>query len=132
LKRVLIQSGVIPVLNDRLVLITARKSDRWIIPKGYVEHGLSPVDSAAKEAYEEAGLIGRVRQEHIGEYRYRKFGKLFSVKVFPFLIETMLDEWEEMHLRKRMLVTPPEAFSMLSHDELKSIVSRYFGMGDGQ
>ena len=54
------QSGVIPVLDNRLVLITSRKSERWIIPKGYVEKGLSPSESAAKEAYEEAGLIGVV------------------------------------------------------------------------
>lgn len=117
------------MFEDRLVLITARRSDRWIIPKGYVERGLSPADSAAKEAYEEAGLIGCVRHDHIGEYRYRKFGKQFSVTVFPFFIETMLDEWEEMHLRQRRVVTPLEAFDMLSHDELKSIVSGYFGIG---
>lgn len=128
LKRLFKQSGVIPVLEDRLVLITARKSDRWIIPKGYVEKGLSPADSAAKEAYEEAGLIGRVRYKEIGEYRYRKFGKQFSVKVFPFFIENMLDEWEEMHLRERRVVSPGEAFEMLYHDELKAIISGFFGI----
>jgi len=117
------------VLEDRLVLITARKSDRWIIPKGYVERGLSPADSAAKEAYEEAGLIGSVGQKHIGQYRYRKFGKQFSVKVFPFFIETMLEEWEEMHLRRRRVVTPQEAFEMLCHDELKAVLSGFFGLG---
>lgn len=128
LKRLFKQSGVIPVLEDRLVLITARKSDRWIIPKGYVEKGLSPADSAAKEAYEEAGLVGRVRYKEIGEYRYRKFGKQFSVKVFPFFIENMLDEWEEMHLRERRVVSPGEAFEMLYHDELKAIISGFFGI----
>ncbi len=128
LKRLFKQSGVIPVLEDRLVLITARKSDRWIIPKGYVEKGLSPADSAAKEAFEEAGLVGRVRYKEIGEYRYLKFGKQFSVKVFPFFIENMLDEWEEMHLRERRVVSPGEAFDMLYHDELKAIISGFFGI----
>ncbi len=128
LKRLFKQSGVVPVFEDRMVLITARRSDRWIIPKGYVEKGLSPADSAAKEAYEEAGLVGRVRYKEIGEYRYRKFGKQFSVKVFPFFIETMLDEWDEMHLRQRRVVSPGEAFDMLYHDELKAIVSGFFGI----
>ncbi|WP_292002008.1 NUDIX hydrolase [Chlorobium sp.] len=122
------QSGVLPLIEDRLVLITARKSDRWIIPKGYVERGLTAADSAAKEAYEEAGLIGAVRHKHVGEYRYSKFGRQFSVKVFPFYIERMLDEWDEMHLRQRRLVTPEEAFEMLYHDELKSIISGFFGV----
>ena len=125
-KGVFMQSGVIPVLDDRLVLITSRKSDRWIIPKGYVEKGLSPAESAAKEAYEEAGLIGVVHHQEAGNYRYRKFGKLFSVQVYPLFIETMLDEWDEMHDRQRKLVTPSEAFEMLRHAELKQIVADFF------
>ncbi len=125
-KGVFKQSGVIPILNDRLVLITSRKSEQWIIPKGYVEKGLSPADSAAKEAYEEAGLIGVVHHKEAGNYRYRKFGKLFSVKVYPLFIETMLDEWDEMHVRSRKLVTPAEAVEMVGHVELRQIIADFF------
>ncbi len=125
-KGVFKQSGVIPILDDRLVLITSRKSEQWIIPKGYVEKGLSPADSAAKEAYEEAGLIGVVHHQEAGNYRYRKFGKLFSVKVYPLFIETMLDEWDEMHLRSRKLVTPAEAVEMVGHVELRQIIADFF------
>jgi len=126
LKGVFRQSGVIPVLDDRLVLITSRKSDRWIIPKGYVEKGLSPADSAAKEAYEEAGLIGVVHYKKAGQFRYQKFGKHFSVQVYPLFIETMLDEWDEMHDRRRKLVTPAEAVEMVYHEELRQIITNYF------
>jgi len=125
-KGVFKQSGVIPILDNRLVLITSRKSERWIIPKGYVEKGLSPADSAAKEAYEEAGLIGVVHQQEAGQYRYRKFGKYFSVTVYPLFIETMLDEWDEMHDRRRTLVTPAEAIEMVCHEELRRIITDYF------
>ncbi len=120
------QSGVIPVLDDRLVLITARKSDRWIIPKGYVEKGLSPAESAAKEAFEEAGLIGAVHDEAAGNYQYSKLGKLFSVQVYPLFVETMLDEWEEMHLRQRRLVTPAEALDMVCHQDIRRIIAGFF------
>ena len=126
LKGVFRQSGVIPVLDDRLVLITSRKSERWIIPKGYVEKGLSPADSAAKEAYEEAGLIGEVHYKKAGQFRYSKFGKHFSVQVYPLFIETMLDEWDEMHDRRRKLVTPAEAVEMVYHEELRQIITNYF------
>ena len=125
-KGVFKQSAVIPVLDNRLVLITSRKSVRWIIPKGYVEKGLSPADSAAKEAFEEAGLIGVVHHRLAGEYRYRKFGKSFSVQVYPLFIETMLDEWDEMHVRRRKLVTPAEAIEMVYHRELRQIISDFF------
>ena len=120
------QSGVIPILDEKLVLITAKKSDRWIIPKGHVQKGLSPADSAAKEAYEEAGLIGAVHQKEAGHFIYRKFGKLFSVQVYPLFIETMLDEWDEMHDRQRKLVTPAEAVEMICHEELRRIISDFF------
>ncbi|NMW20705.1 MAG: NUDIX hydrolase [Chlorobiaceae bacterium] len=125
-KGVFKQSAVIPVLDNRLVLITSRKSERWIIPKGYVEKGLSPAESAAKEAYEEAGLIGTVHHREAGKYRYRKFGKSFSVQVYPLFIETMLDEWDEMHDRQRKLVTPAEAIEMVCHRDLRRIISDYF------
>ena len=126
IKGVLRQSGVIPVLDNRLVLITSRKSERWIIPKGYIEKGLSPADSAAKEAYEEAGLIGVVHHQAAGNYQYRKFGKLYSVQVYPLFIETMLDEWEEMHVRSRRLVTPAQALEMIAHGELRQIIADFF------
>jgi 8-oxo-dGTP pyrophosphatase MutT (NUDIX family) len=125
-KGVFKQSGVIPVLDNRLVLITSRKKERWIIPKGYVEKGLSPAESAAKEAYEEAGLIGVVHHKEAGKYRYRKFGKSFSVLVYPLFIETMLDEWDEMHDRRRKLVTPAEAIEMVCHAELRQIIGDFF------
>ncbi|RTY36314.1 NUDIX hydrolase [Chlorobium phaeovibrioides] len=129
-KKLFRQSGVIPVLDESVVLITARRSDRWIIPKGYVAKGLSAPDSAAKEALEEAGLLGRVGAEPAGEYRYRKFGKHFSVEVYPLYIETMLEEWDEMHQRRRRIVSPGEALDMIVHDNLKSIVAGFFNMLD--
>jgi len=125
-KGVLRQSGVIPLLKNKVVLITSRKSERWIIPKGYLEKGLSAPDSAAKEAYEEAGLIGTVDHEEVGQYRYRKFGKLFAVELYPLFVETMLDEWDEMHLRRRTLVTPEEALAMISQPELRQVLAAFF------
>ncbi len=115
-------------MDNRLVLITSRKTNRWTIPKGYVEKGLSAAESAAKEAYEEAGLIGVVHHEEAGAYRYSKFGKLFSVQVFPLYIETLLDDWDEMHVRQRKIVSPLEAFDLLYHDQLKDVIAGYFGI----
>jgi len=127
-RRLYRQSGVIPVFDGRIVLITTKKSERWIIPKGYVEEGLSPAESAAKEALEEAGLIGVVHPQQAGQSGYSKFGKQFSVEVYPLYIDTILDEWDEMHLRQRKLVTPVEAVEMVWHDELRRIISDFFAV----
>ena len=45
--------------------------ERWTFPKGGCESGEALAQAAAREAVEEAGAIGRVRPEPIGEYRYR-------------------------------------------------------------
>ena len=71
------QSGVIPykIENNELkvLLITSRKGKKWKIPKGIVEPALSPSDSAAKEAFEEAGILGKVDKAEIGSYKYFKW-----------------------------------------------------------
>jgi len=120
------QSGVLPIAGDMVVLITARNSGRWIIPKGYIEKGMTPAESAAKEAWEEAGIIGSVRHEKIGAYSYRRPSGIFSVKVYPLEVESVLDHWEEMHVRQRRLVTPSEAIEMICHKELRNLVTDYF------
>ena len=38
----------------------------------------------------------------------------------------MLDEWDEMHDRRRELVTPAEAVQMVYHEELRQIITNYF------
>jgi len=42
----------------------------------------------------------------------------------------MLDEWDEMHQRRRRIVSPGEALDMIVHDNLKSIVAGFFDMLD--
>ncbi|TCD47331.1 NUDIX hydrolase [Chlorobium sp. N1] len=123
------QSGVIPIFEDRVVLVTSRKTRRWIFPKGYVGKGLSPVESAAREALEEAGLVGSIDGAAAGSYRYRKQGRSYSVQIFPFFVESMLEEWDEMGQRQRVVVPPLEAIDMLVHDDLRAIVSTYFNIG---
>lgn len=125
-EKISVQSGVLPIVGDMVVLITARSSGRWIIPKGYVEKGMSPAESAAKEAREEAGVTGKVMPVEIGRYSYRRPSGLYSVRVYPLQVELLLDRWDEMHVRQRRLVTPSEAVEMIVHKELSALVNHYF------
>jgi 8-oxo-dGTP pyrophosphatase MutT (NUDIX family) len=56
--------------NPHLYLITSRGSGRWIIPKGNPIRGLPPHEVAAREALEEAGLVGHIRRGCIGTFRF--------------------------------------------------------------
>jgi 8-oxo-dGTP pyrophosphatase MutT (NUDIX family) len=53
-------------------LLVQTRGGRWIFPKGGVESGLSHAQSAALEAFEEAGVHGRMEQIPFARYFRRK------------------------------------------------------------
>ncbi len=125
-EKLVLQSGVLPLTGGGIMLITARRSGRWIIPKGHIEKGMTPAESAAKEAWEEAGVSGTVGAEPVGTYRYRRSGGLYSVEVYPLEVQEILEEWKERRFRRRIVVSPAEAAGMLFHDELRALVAGFF------
>ncbi len=126
------QSGVLAYLDEgegkRIALVTSTKKSRWVIPKGIVENGMDPADSAAKEAFEEAGVVGKVGREAAGTYSYEKWGGTCVVEVFPLRIEDALDAWPESSVRDRRFVLPEEACRLLREPALKAIIRRMFDL----
>ncbi|MBF0180994.1 MAG: NUDIX hydrolase [Magnetococcales bacterium] len=121
------QSAVIPVRGSgqelRILLITSRSGKRWVIPKGIIEPDLSPAESAAKEAMEEAGIAGEVRPEPIGRYQYDKWGGTCEARVFVMRVDEVREQWLES-FRKRGWFTLEEALRRVQEDDLKKIMRR--------
>lgn len=120
------QSGALPycVVDGRatFLLITSRHTGRWIFPKGAVGGGLTPWDSAAREALEEGGVTGEISNTPIGSYRASSSGsELIDVDLFPLRVVTQLDDWQEMDQRLRHWALLPEARRLLADPAL----SRY-------
>src|SRR5260221_5941699 len=72
-----VQYAALPYrLNGRsrteVMLVTSRETQRWIIPKGWPQRGRAPYDSAAREAFEEAGVVGAVGRRSVGSFPYEK------------------------------------------------------------
>jgi len=87
------------------MLITSRETRRWVIPKGWPMRGKRPRQAAAQEAYEEAGLIGRiVGKRSIGVYHYEKRLPteqfLCEVHVFLLRVKQQLEEFPEKGQRE--------------------------------
>jgi 8-oxo-dGTP pyrophosphatase MutT (NUDIX family) len=57
------------------LLVQTRKG-RWIFPKGGAEPGLTHAQAAALEAFEEAGVHGRMEETPFAHYVQRKRGKM--------------------------------------------------------
>ena len=119
------QSAVIPYRRRRgaveLLLITSRKRKRWVLPKGIREPHLSPADSAAREAFEEAGVEGPVSADPVGRYEYRKWGGTCRVEVFTMRVESVLDRWPEQ-FRERRWMAPEEAAEQVEEAELARLL----------
>ena len=124
------QSGVIPyrVNNDKIeiLLITTRDRQNWVIPKGGIANGMSPPDSAAKEAWEEAGVIGQVNFQKIGTYKYRKRGKIYQVQMYLMPVEMVFEEYPEAGKRQRQWLDVTKAIRLVKKPSLKRIILRGF------
>ena len=120
------QSGVIPyrIINGQIevMLITSSASKRWVIPKGLIEPNMTPEDSAAKEAWEEAGVLGQVFPNLMGIYEYYKSGCTWQVDVFLLQVKTVMENWPEAYKRKRQWVSIPKAIKRVDEPDLKLIL----------
>lgn len=81
------------------LLIRSKKAKKWILPKGIQEPGRSAQEMAVIEAREEAGVEGRISDEPITSYEYKKWGNTCTVQVFSLLVTNVLpeEEWEERY-----------------------------------
>lgn len=112
----------------RICLITSRETKRWVIPKGWPKAGLLPHELAAREAVEEAGLIGDIELDPIGSYSYVKRLRLFSsvtclVTVFPLLVHTQRVHWREERERTLAWMSPAEAAQNVNEPDLSRLLT---------
>ena len=110
-----------------VLLVTSRDTGRWLLPKGWAEKKLTGGELAAKEAYEEAGIEGRVVGPSVGSYTYEKNlprGKSMEclVEVFPMQVTRLLDKWPEAKQRRREWFTLPQAALQVEEGELVQLL----------
>jgi 8-oxo-dGTP pyrophosphatase MutT (NUDIX family) len=93
--------------------VTTRQTRRWIIPKGWPIKSLRPPKSAAREAFEEAGVRGKIGAKSVGLFKYNKLldehGIEVSceVKFFPLLVKRQSESWPELEQRLNKGETGP-------------------------
>jgi uncharacterized protein len=118
----------------QILLVTSRESKRWVIPKGNFGNNMAPHAAAAREAEEEAGVLGAVCPTPLGSYRYRKrkgsgASLMADVDVFPLAVSRELREWKEKDERKRRWFSLNEAAEAVEEPDLRDLI-RSFGRSE--
>ena len=119
-----------PAGHIEVLLVTSRRNRRWIIPKGKVARGMLPHRSAAKEALEEAGVVGVIENVPVAEYVQTKLaldGKLEAIRVraFPLAVTSELQRWREDHQRERRWLPLNEAIRCVDDPAIRTVLKRF-------
>ena len=119
------------VVDDKLqvLLITSRRTGRWILPKGWPMPEVTPAEAAMREAWEEAGVKGRTRGDCLGIYSYikRDRGERLPcvVAVFAVKVQSLRRDFPEAGQRNRKWFSQKKAARLLEEPELRRLVLEF-------
>ena len=113
-----------------VLLITSRETRRWVIPKGWPIRGSKSAHSAAQEAFEEAGVLGKVGKRPLGAFSYDKrlkSGRLQHVRVAVFGLQVVreMDNYPELGQREKLWLSAAEAARQVDEPELMVLLATF-------
>jgi len=116
-----------------VLLVSSRETRRWVIPKGWQMKGKADPAAAAQEAYEEAGLDGRVAAKPFGDYPYLKrlksgAARAVTVDVYPLEVTGEHATWPEKGQRTLKWMPPIEAAMAVQEPQLRDLIVRFAGV----
>jgi phosphohistidine phosphatase len=103
-------------------LITSLRKGNWAFPKGIIDPGDTPAETALKEAREEAGLLGQIEGKPLGEYTYGKWGTTLVVTAFLLHVSRTEQRWLEADLRQRRWCSVEQARQCIVRKELHELL----------
>ena len=116
------QAAVIASYRGRICLITSSSGKHWLLPKGHLEPGSNLRETALQEAWEEAGLVGKLAREAVGQYRFERLGREYNVVVFWMKVTKVRRDWPERKRRCRRWLRPKKALTRIDHAPMRTIV----------
>lgn len=114
----------------RILLITSRRTKRWILPKGWPENNMTPGESAANEAFEEAGVTGKLKERPLGVYCYEKIvedGESCPciVTIYALKVKNILEDYSEKSERQRKWFSRKAAAKQVLEPDLARLLKSF-------
>ena len=132
-----LQYGALPFrrradTGTEVMLVTSLRTRRWIIPKGWPIKQETPHAASAREALEEAGVVGEVGTRPIGSYTYQKQLKQgafvaceVEVHVFPLEVKRQQRTWPEKSKRQVQWFSSADAAAAVQEPALSEIIRTF-------
>jgi len=115
----------------QVLLVTTRGRGQWIVPKGWPLGDYPDCESARREAFEEAGVTGRIETYSLGSFEYWKGeGKkraFFEAHAFALHVDEVLTDWPERKARTRCWFTVQNAANLVRPDLSALIFEAAYG-----
>lgn len=114
--------GIVYRVSDGVkVLLVGPKKDKpneWVLPKGHIENGESPEQTAVREVREETGVNARILCP-LKTVEFKANAK--SVRVAFYLME-LTSETEPVEKRRRSWFSIDDAVSHATHSDIKMLL----------
>ena len=107
-----------------IVLITGRDSNTWIILKGNPEKRMSSREVARLEAYEEAGVMGKVKRFATSTKCRPTSGSQLDLTIHPLLVDHILTRWPEHKERRRLILPVDRALKRITSKRLARAIRK--------
>ena len=128
--------GVIPYSEKgsqiAILLITSLTRGRWILPKGKLKLKENHEDGCKREAFEEAGITGKVFNDFpITTLITRSFeGRIekFPVTYYPFSVQKQLDDWPEKQKRERQWSLLEDVRKIVSKEDYLPLINQFINL----
>ena len=111
----------------KFLLVTSRTRGRWIVPKGWPIFGQDAEEAVLTEAWEEAGVKGRISSRPVGLFSYvKEFDEKQDLPcvamVYAVQVESLSDEFPEKDERERKWFSRKKAAKMVDDPELAQVI----------
>lgn len=110
-----------------ILLITSRRSGRWIVPKGWPMDSKTPFETAMQEAWEEAGVLGKAKPRCLGIFSYNKFVEGEDdlpclAMLYPIKVKSLVADYPEKGQRRRKWFSAKKAAQRVVEPELARMI----------
>ncbi|MFL2841768.1 MAG: NUDIX hydrolase [Candidatus Puniceispirillaceae bacterium] len=125
--------GVIPFdisgENIAIMFVTSQRRGRWILPKGNLKPDESHKKGCKREAFEEAGIKGRILTDfpmtHVVTKSNNGAVNQVAVTYYPMLVLKQFDDWPEQPKRKRHWALLDDAPRVTDGEDFRLVINQF-------